>query len=187
MIKNRRIKNAELTDGQAILKGAKGGSEMDTISKRLKDTLRTAMQDGETYSNASIRQLVYGKTGMKYGEDYKETHFAGCLSALKKSGEIIQVQRGEYIKGKPQVQSRERVTAELKNQNLLIKETDKSMLLAQVKDEIMQSVQKEVAYLKSVTQNIVFSFDTPAEDIQYMLRLKELVYKLEEFEQKADS
>ena len=161
---------------------------MDTISRRLKDTLRTAMQDDKTYSTAAIRQLVYGKTGMKYGEDYKETHFAGCLSALKKSGEIIQVQRGEYIKGKiqPQSQSRERVTVGLKNQNLPISETDKSKSLAQVKDEIMQSVQKEVAFLKSVTQNIVLSFDTPEEDIQYMLRLKELIRKLEEFEQKTD-
>lgn len=159
---------------------------MDTISRRLKDTLRTTMQDGKTYSTAAIRQLVYGKTGMKYGEDYKETHFAGCLSALKKSGEIIQVQRGEYIKGKIQPQSRERVTVGLKNQNLPISETDKSKSLAQVKDEIMQSVQKEVAFLKSVTQNIVLSFDTPEEDIQYMLRLKELIRKLEEFEQKTD-
>ena len=161
---------------------------MDTISRRLKDTLRTAMQDDKTYSTAAIRQLVYGKTGMKYGEDYKETHFAGCLSALKKSGEIIQVQRGEYIKGKiqPQSQSRKRVTVELKNQNLPISETDKTKSLAQEKDEIMQSVQKEVAFLKSVTQNIVLSFDTPEEDIQYMLRLKELIRKLEEFEQKTD-
>ena len=159
---------------------------MDTISRRLKDTLRTAMQDDKTYSTAAIRQLVYGKTGMKYGEDYKETHFAGCLSALKKSGEIIQVQRGEYIKGKIRPQSRERVTVGLKNQNLPISETDKSKSLAQVKDEIMQSVQKEVAFLKSVTQNIVLSFDTPEEDIQYMLRLKELIRKLEEFEQKTD-
>ena len=159
---------------------------MDTISRRLKDTLRTAMQDDKTYSTAAIRQLVYGKTGMKYGEDYKETHFAGCLSALKKSGEIIQVQRGEYIKGKIQPQSKERVTVELKNQNLLISETDKSKSLAQVKDEIMKSVQKEVAFLKSVTQNIVLSFDIPEEDIQYMLRLKELIRKLEEFEQKTD-
>lgn len=159
---------------------------MDTISRRLKDTLRTAMQEGKTYSTAAIRQLVYGKTGMKYGEDYKETHFAGCLSALKKSGEIIQVQRGEYIKGKIQPQSKERVTVELKNQNLLISEMDKSKSLTQVKDEIMQSVQKEVVFLKSVTQNIVLSFDTPEEDIQYMLRLKELIRKLEEFEQKTD-
>lgn len=64
---------------------------MDTVSKRLKDTIRSAMEEDRTYSNESIRQLIYGKTGMKYGTDYKETHFADCLNALKKSGEGIRV------------------------------------------------------------------------------------------------
>lgn len=159
---------------------------MDTISKRLKDALRTAMLEGETYSNEAIRQLVYKETGMKYKEDYKETHFAGCLSALKKNGEIIQVERGEYIKGKTRISPQKKSAAESRAQELPQPKMDEIMSMAQVKAEIKQSVQKEVAFLKCITQNIVLSFDTPAEDIQYMLRLKELVKELEEFEQKMD-
>lgn len=42
---------------------------MDTISKRLKDALRIAMQEGTTYSNETIRQLIHAQAGMEYGKD----------------------------------------------------------------------------------------------------------------------
>lgn len=60
------------------------------------------------------------------------------------------------------------------------------MSMAQVKEDILQSVRNELTYLKSITQNIVMSFDTPGEDIQCMLKLKELVRSLEDFEQQMD-
>ncbi len=159
---------------------------MDTISKQLKDALRTAMLDGETYSNEAFRHLVYKETGMRFKEDDKETHFAGCLSALKKNGEIIQVGRGEYIKGKPRISPQKKAAAESRSQELSQLKMDETMSMAQVKNEIKRTVEKEVVFLKCITQNIILSYDTPAEDIQYMLRLKELVKKLEEFEQKTD-
>ena len=159
---------------------------METISKRLKDILRTTMQDEETYSNEAIRQLIYVKSGMKYDEDYKETHFAGCLNALKKSGEIIQVQRGLYRKGKPLTCSGKETVGDTKLQNTPHLERDQAMSIAQVKGEIVHSVQKELTFLKSVTQNIIMSFETPEEDIQFMLNLKEVVKSLEDFERKID-
>lgn len=155
---------------------------MDTISKRLKDTLRNAMQDGGTYSNEAIRQLILGKTGMKYGVDYKESHFAGCLSALKRSGEIIQVQRGEYIKGKSVTRPQDMLSSGALAQKTSGSAVDRTISISQAKEEILQSVQRELVMMKSVTQNIVLPFDTPAEDIQCMLKLKELIKNLEEFE-----
>lgn len=159
---------------------------MDTISKRLKDTMRNAMQKEETYSNEAIRQLIYGKTGMKYGVDYKETHFAGCLNALKKSGEIIQVQRGEYIRGDMKSMSNNKPEAELEEQDTSAAMAEEMMPMQQIRKEVMQSVQGELVYLKSAAQKIVLSFNTPEEDIQYMLKLKELVKSLEEFEQYSE-
>ncbi len=153
---------------------------MDTVSKRLKDTIRNAMQEDRTYSNESIRQLIYGKTGMKYGTDYKETHFAGCLNALKKSGEIIQVQRGEYKKGRARAQ-------EGPQQQDFSESASRDVSMDQVKEDILLSVQQELTYLRSVAQNIVLSFDAPREDIQYMLKLKELVRALEDFQQQIDA
>lgn len=159
---------------------------MDTISKRLKDTVRNTMRKEETYSNEAIRQLIYGKTGMKYGVDYKETHFAGCLSALKKSGEIIQVQRGEYIKGDVKSISDNKLKAEPKEQDFSAVAVEEMRSMQQIRKGVMQSVQGELVYLKSVAQKIVLSFDTPEEDIQYMLKLKELVKSLEEFAQYSE-
>ena len=69
---------------------------METISKRLKSTLQKEMEIDKIYKNEEIRRLIFEKTGMRYGADYMETHFTGCLCALRKSGDIVQVQRGEY-------------------------------------------------------------------------------------------
>lgn len=57
----------------------------------------------------------------------------------------------------------------------------------QVKEDILLSVRQELTYLRSVAQNIVLSFDAPREDIQYMLKLKELVRALEDFQQQIDA
>lgn len=155
---------------------------METISKRLKNTLRKEMERNKVYSNEEIRQLIYEKAGMKYGVDYMETHFAGCLSALKKSGVIKQVQRGEYIKGNPQSlsQSWEQIQPGRQESSETVEEG--SVFLTQTKKEVLESLQRERAYLKSVAQNVVLSFDTPESDIQYMLKLKELDRELEELE-----
>ena len=155
---------------------------METISKRLKSTLRKEMERNRIYSNDEIRQLIYEKTGMKYGVDYMETHFAGCLSALKKSGDIKQVQRGEYIKGNIQFLSQSRNQVRPNTPDSAESAEEGTMFLAQTKKEVLESLQKERAYLKSVAQNIVLSFDTPEADIQYMLKLKELDRGLEELE-----
>ena len=168
------------------MSGAERGLEMETISRRLKDTLRKGMREGRTYSNKAIRQLISDETGMKYGEDYQESHFAGCLNALRKSGDIIQVQRGEYIKGNTGTQSPDRALLEPKTQDSSAAASHNVMTMAQVKENILQSVQRELAYLKSITQNLVLSFDTSEEDIQCMLKLKELVKNLEEFERQMD-
>lgn len=155
---------------------------MDTVSKRLKDTIRSAMQEDRTYSNEAIRQMIYGKTGMKYGTDYKETHFAGCLNALKRSGEIIQVQRGEYKKGRTGAQAQEGP-----QQQDFSESVSGEVSTDQVKEDILLSVRQELTYLRSITQNMVFSFDAPREDIEYMLKLKELIRALEEFQQQIDA
>ena len=55
--------------------------------------------------------------------------------------------------------------------------------VSQAKGDILKSVSRELTYLKSLAKNIVMSFDTSEEDIQYMLKLKELVKILEQFEQ----
>lgn len=156
---------------------------MDTISRRLKDTLRNTMQDDKIYSNEDIRQLIYEKKGLKYKEDYLETHFAGCLSALRKSGEIIQIQRGEYKRGNMKRLSQNSCQAEKEMQNTFGRTAEGMTSLSQVKGDVVQSVSRELTYLKSLAKNIVMSFDTSEEDIQYMLKLKELVKVLEQFEQ----
>lgn len=159
---------------------------MDTISKRMKDAVRSAMQENKIYTTEDIRQLIYDETGMKYKVEYKETHFAGCLSALKKSGEIIQMDRGEYRRGNMKVRRW--------SGSLMKQETEASsemtaggeVPISQVKEEIMRSVQRELAFLRPLTKRIVLPFDTPEEDIQYMLKVKELVKNLEEFEQQME-
>lgn len=156
---------------------------MDTISGRLKDTLRNAMQDDKIYSNEDIRQLIYEKKGLKYKEDYLETHFAGCLSALRKSGEIIQIQRGEYKRGNMKKLSQNSCRTEKEMQNTFGQTAEGMVSVSQVKSDVVQSVSRELTYLKSLAKNIVMSFDTSEEDIQYMLKLKELVKILEQFEQ----
>lgn len=158
---------------------------MDTISKRLKDAVRASMQEDRVYSNENFRQLIYERTGMKYKVDYLETHFAGCLSALKKSGEIVQIQRGEYKKGNMKRQSGNACGIEKEMLNAAGKAPDGMMPVSQVKEEVLQSVRRELTFLRSRTKNIMMSFDTPEEDIQYMLKLKELVKSLEQFEQQA--
>lgn len=159
---------------------------MDTISKRLKDTLRGVMQEDMIYSNEDFRRLIYEKTGMAYKSDYMETHFAGCLSALRKSGEIIQVRRGEYKRGT--VKRRLRNTDQAKTViSGIAGQAAETVLISQVKADILQSVRQELTYLRSLTKNIVISFDTPEEEIQYMLKCKELVRNLEQFERQADA
>ena len=54
--------------------------------------------------------------------------------------------------------------------------------ILQVKKEISQSVKRELSCLKAVTKKIVLPFDTSEEDLQYMLKVKELIRNLEEFE-----
>ena len=155
---------------------------MDTVSRRLKDVVRSAMQEDKIYNNEEIRQLIYEKTGMRYKEEDRETHFAGCLSALKKSGGIIQVERGKYRKGN--------VRTGLLNSNMSDQESKKfpeimpenETFILQVKKEISQSVKRELSCLKAVTKKIVLPFDTSEEDLQYMLKVKELIRNLEEFE-----
>ena len=41
---------------------------MDTVSRRLKDVVRSEMQEDKIYNNEEIRQLIYEKTGMRYKE-----------------------------------------------------------------------------------------------------------------------
>lgn len=155
---------------------------METISRRLKSTLRNEMEKDRVYTNDEIRRLIYEKTGMRYGADYMETHFAGCLSALRKSGDIVQVQRGEYKKGNPDAEAQGRAQTQRGRQNAENTAVGANMTLAQIKREVLQSLRRESAYLNSVAQNIVLSFDMPEEDIQYMLKLKELIRKLGEYE-----
>lgn len=157
---------------------------MDTISKRLKDTLKAGMQAGVTYSNEEMRRIILREAGMEYGKDYKETHFAGCVSSLKKSGEIIQIQRGEYVRGSVKSKSADKGREETERAESS-ETAEETVSMAQVKENILQSVRRELVYLKSVTQNIVLSFDTSEEDIQYMLKVKELLRNLQEFEQRA--
>lgn len=159
---------------------------METISKQLKDTLRNTMQDKKIYSNEAIRQLIFENTGMKYGEDYKESHFAGCLSALKRNNEIIQVQRGEYKRGAVKRFSGNNGFTDQETRSASEKGADTETSMLQIKKDILLSVKRELAYLKSVTKNIVLSFDTPGEEIQYMLKVKELIGNLEDFEGQTD-
>lgn len=157
---------------------------METISKRLKDTLRETTQYDRKYTNEGFRQLIFEHTGMKYGEDYQESHFAGCLSALRKSGDIVQVQRGEYRKGDPE--PRHAGPAAMNTPDFTDSVNDRDVSMAQVKEGIIQSVQRELAYLKSVTPKMVLSFDSSEEDIQFMLKVKELVRTLEEFRRQVN-
>ena len=160
---------------------------MDTISKRLKDAVRSSMQENRIYTTEDVRQLIFEKTGMRYKAEYRETHLAGCLSALKKSGEIVQVDRGEYRRGNMKVRPWKNGLTGSEIQDSSEVTAKKEVSVSQVKGEIMQSVQRELAYLRPLTKRIVLQFDTPEEDIQYMLKLKELVKNLEEFEQQMNA
>lgn len=155
---------------------------MDTISKQLKDTIRNTMQDGKIYSNEAIRQLIFANAGMKYGEDYKESHFAGSLSALKKSNEIVQIQRGEYKKGNVRSSASNKNLIDMVTSDFQEQKVNEEMAMSKIKNDVMQSVKRELVYLRAVTKDIMLSFDTPGEDLQYVLRVKELIEKLEEFE-----
>lgn len=146
---------------------------MGAISKRLKDTLQKEMEYGKIYSTDEIRDLIYERTGMKYGADYMETHFAGCLNALKKSGDITPVQRGEYRRKDP---------LQINQSESSGSEESRTLFLAQTRKEVLESLQRERAYLRSVTQDVVLSLDAPMADLQYMLKLKEMDRVLEELE-----
>jgi len=155
---------------------------LETISKRLKSTLQKEMEIDKIYKNEEIRRLIFEKTGMRYGADYMETHFTGCLCALRKSGDIVQVQRGEYKRVDSESAARRGEQARRGEPETGQPVIDRTMTLAQVKREVLQSLRRENAYLNAVAQNITLSFDMPEGDIQYMLKLKELIRKLEEFE-----
>lgn len=145
---------------------------MATISAQLKQALLSSMEETIIYNNSQLKELIFEETGMTYGIDYQESHFAGCLTALRKKGLLEQVERGEYRKaGKaPDRGSADTLSLEVSSPSL-----------PTVQQEILSYVRKEICDLQNIAKNIQVDYTITDKDYENLVKIKELIQYLQDF------
>ena len=143
---------------------------MATISAQLKEALLQSMEGDTIYNNSQLKDLIFKETGMTYGKEYQESHFAGCLIALRKKGLLEQVDRGEYRKVKAPLDSG---TAFLSS--------DGGVSLTTVQQEILSYIRKEIHDLQNIAKNINVDYTITDKDYENLVKIKELIQFLQNF------
>ncbi|MBQ8190087.1 MAG: hypothetical protein IJZ44_09950 [Lachnospiraceae bacterium] len=156
---------------------------MESITKKLKQYILCGSKENVIYDRQEIKQIIE-ESGMKFGTDYKESHFAGTLSALVKKGDLKSVERGKYMLAVGE--NRKKNLEEIVNEDLKIAESIHSCMegkdIGLIKKLVEESVQKECNYLKEVMSEMQLSFNKMEKrDFGNMIQIKELIEYLEDF------
>ena len=155
-----------------------------SISKKLKDSFIQGLEENVIYSNPDLKEVIRAQTGMTYGKEYQESHFAGSLTALRKKGILEQVERGQYRK-RPQPTSTCPTSAPPAVSTPSLRSpapgTDDRIPLDRAKQAILSSIRAESEQLQKIAERIYLDFAITDEDYQSVQKIRELIQHLQNF------
>lgn len=156
---------------------------MESITKKLKDNIVSGCISDTVYGREGIKQIIYEQSGMVFGVDYIESHFAGSLASLVKKGQLISVGRGKYQMLSASHSGVGAVQEEELDEKVEIKQInceERTQEISKIINYAEKSVKEECDYLKELMNGVKFSWnDLNKKDIRNMLLIKEMIEYLE--------
>lgn len=146
------------------------GKTMSSTSKIIRDAILQSMEDDVVYTNSELKDFIHKKTGMRYGIEYQESHFAGCMATLRRKAQIEQVEYGKHRKSNTPT-----------SVSLCTDTASNTISMDEAKERILASIQNEINYLKEITESIALDFDTADKEGQNIQEIKKLIQSLKDF------
>lgn len=163
---------------------------MKSISMKIREAILEMMDldSKAAHDIPEMKEWIYESTGMEFGKDYNSSHLSGVLNYLTRNNKLQAVSRGIYKRAECLYDKGEEINEKIKSDScradcdMAGDSIEKTKNFEIVKQDIVNSVEREYAYIMERIEGVVLPVTSCPEDFENAKRIAALAEYLKEFQ-----